>query len=85
MSQRDKLINKLKSNSKAFTFDETVVLLEYLGFTVDNKGKTSGSRIMFRNDDLGLKISFHKPHPQKELKEYQIKQLRGFLEEEGLL
>ena len=89
MSQKDKLIDKLiaklKSNSKAFTFDGVVVLLEYFGFTVDNKGKTSGSRIMFRNDDLGLKISFHKPHPQKELKEYQMKQLRGFLEEEGLL
>lgn len=27
----------------------------------------------------------HKPHPQKELKKYQIKQLKEFLEQEDLI
>lgn len=31
------------------------------------------------------KILLHKPHPRKELLEYQIKQLIDHLEQEGLL
>ena len=49
-----------------------------------NKGKTSGSRIIFTNDEHGS-ILLHKPHPQKELKAYQIKQLLEILEQEGLI
>lgn len=30
-------------------------------------------------------ILLHKPHPQKELKQYQIKQLLERLEQEGLI
>ncbi len=43
--------------------------------------KTSGSRIKFYR---GTKIfSMHKPHPRKELLEYQIKELIAELKEEG--
>ena len=85
MSQRDKLIAKLKRVPKNFTFDEADTLLRYLGFSLYNKGKTSGSRVMYRNGDLNLSISLHKPHPQKELKDYQVRQLILFLETEGLI
>jgi hypothetical protein len=50
-----------------------------------NKGKTSGSRIMFVSEVLKTKILLHKPHPRKELLEYQIKQLIEQLEQEELL
>ena len=85
MSKKDKLIARLKRIPKDFTFDEADTLLGYFGFSLDNKGKTSGSRVMYLNEDLNLSISLHKPHPQKELKEYQVRQLIAFLESEGLI
>ena len=63
---------------------EKLILLDYLEFTKSNKGKTSGSRVMFSSEEHG-NILPHKPHPQKELKEYQVKQLRDLLEQEGLI
>ena len=50
-----------------------------------NKGKTSGSRVIFTSDVYKTKILLHKPHPRKELLEYQVKQLIEVLKQEGLL
>lgn len=85
MGQKDKLIAKLKSNPKNFTFDEAESLLGYLDYRKSNKCKTSGSRVMFTSDKHKAKILLHKPHPRKELLEYQIKQLIDLLEQEGLI
>ena len=49
-----------------------------------NKGKTRGSRVIFTSNDHGS-ILLHKPHPRKELLDYQVKQLREKLEQEGLI
>ena len=57
------------------------VLLNYLNFQKSNKGKTSGSRVIFTSNDHGS-ILLHKPHPRKELLDYQVKQLREKLEQE---
>ena len=46
MGQKDKLIKKLKSKPRDFTFEEAEVLLNYLNFQKSNKGKTSGSRVI---------------------------------------
>ena len=85
MDQKEKLIAKLKSNPKTFTFDDAETLLGYFTYHRSNKGKTSGSRVMFSSDEYKTKILLHKPHPRKELLEYQVKQLISQLEEEGLL
>lgn len=37
------------------------------------------------SDEYKTKILLHKPHPRKELLEYQVKQLIEQLEQEGLL
>ena len=50
-----------------------------------NKGKTSGSRVIFVSDEHKTKILLHKPHPRKKLLEYQIKQLIEQLEQEDLI
>lgn len=84
MGQKEKLIQKLKSKPKNFTFDEAETLLKYLNYIRSNKGRTSGSRVMFVNEKHG-NILLHKPHPQKELKAYQLKQLIEILEQEGLI
>ncbi|MBQ6334959.1 MAG: hypothetical protein IJI46_07830 [Erysipelotrichaceae bacterium] len=40
---------------------------------------------MFVNKNDQTKILLHKPHPRKELLDYQVKQLIDQLEEEGLI
>ncbi len=85
MGKKDKLIAKLKAKPKDFTFDEAESLLEYLSYHKNNKGKTSGSRIMFSSDEHNSKILLHKPHQRKELLDYQVKQLIEQLEQEGLI
>jgi hypothetical protein len=40
---------------------------------------------MFISDEHDAKILLHKPHPRKELLEYQIKQLIEQLEQEDLI
>ncbi len=84
MGQKEKLIQRLKSKPKDFTYDEAAALLEHLGYTLSNKVRTSGSRVMFESEEHGS-ILLHKPHPQKELKTYQIKQLTEILEQEELI
>ena len=83
MGKLEKLIERLKSNPKDFTFEEMQSLLLALGFEFSNKGKTSGSRVKFFKD--GVCIILHKPHPRKELLSYQIKQIIETLSEEGLI
>ena len=83
MSQKDKLLARLKSRPKDFTFNEVKTLLELCGYIMSNAGKTSGSRVFFTR---GPKIfRLHKPHPRKELLAYQIKELINELEQEGLI
>ncbi len=84
MGQKEKLIRKLKSGPKDFTFDDALRLLGYFDYSISNKGKTSGSRVMFTSEQHPP-ILLHKPHPRKELLEYQVKQLIEVLEQEGLI
>lgn len=85
MGQKEKLQAKLLSNPKDFTFEEAETLLGYYSYFRSNKGKTSGSRVMFTSEKSSTKILLHKPHPRKELLEYQVKQLVEQLKQEGLL
>ena len=85
MGQKEKLITRLKSHPRDFTFEEAETLLGYLTFHRDNKGRTSGSRVAFVSEQYKTKILLHKPHPRKELLAYQVKQLEEQLEQEGLL
>ena len=84
MGQKEKLIRKLKSQPKDFTFDEAETLPNYLTYHRSNKGRTSGSRVIFISDEYAP-ILLHKPHPRKKLLDYQIKQLVEVLEQEGLI
>ena len=71
MSKAEKLIERLKSKPKDFTYQELKTLMEGLGCYEDNKGKTSGSRIAFVNS-YGYKLQLHKPHSSNALKDYQL-------------
>ena len=84
MSQKEKLIKKLKSRPKDLTFKEVEILLNYCSFTKSNKGRTSGSRVIFTSENHGS-ILMHKPHSRNYLLDYQVKQLLAKLESEGLI
>lgn len=84
MSTLEKDIKRLKLKPKDFTYDEAKRILNNLGFYEDNKGKTSGSRVEFKNKH-NKKIILHKPHPNKILKTYQIKEILRILEEWRIL
>ena len=83
MSKKQKLIDRLKSRSGNFEYDEAESLLLSLGFNKSNKGRTSGSKVMFISGTS--RIELHKPHPRKELKPYQINNILNILESEGLI
>lgn len=85
MSKFEKEIKRLKSKPKDFTYEEAKYLLNKFGFYEYNKGKTSGSRVIFECHKLNKKIELHKPHPSSILKEYQIKQIINSLMEWRIL
>jgi hypothetical protein len=84
MSRREKLIKRFLSCPKDFAWDELVSLLFGFGFEEVSVGKTGGSRRRFINQS-GVIITLHRPHPQNILKRYQIEQIIGTLQGEGLL
>lgn len=67
-------MERLKSLPKDFTFDEAERLLNLFGYVKSNKGKTSGSRVLFFKDGY-IPVFMHRPHPQNVLKGYAVKQL----------
>lgn len=75
----DKRLERLKSLAKDFTWDELKTLLERLGYEM-RAGKGSRRRFMDKGKN---KILLHEPHPQKVLKEYQMKQVLEQLQEHG--
>ena len=60
-------------------WNDVVSLIETLGGTVV---EGNGSRVRFDLNDISLNI--HSPHPQKELKRYQVKAIRVFLINAGI-
>lgn len=78
MSKIEKLIERLKSKPKDFTWEEMVKVLKYFGYDQISQGKTGGSRRKFVNQNQQI-ISLHEPHPQNVLKGYQLDLLMGHL------
>jgi predicted RNA binding protein YcfA (HicA-like mRNA interferase family) len=84
VSQRDKLLVRLQSKPKDFSWQELVRLLKMLGYEEAKRGKTGGSRRRFVHKTAAM-ISLHKPHPGSILKRYQLDQVIETLIQEGLL
>lgn len=85
MSRKEKLLHRFLSQPKNFTFDETVSLLRDYGFLEAKTGKTSGSRVRFRNDEIQKEFRMHKPHPTNILKQYQLNDIKNLLKECGFI
>ena len=83
MSTKEKLIERLRRKPSDMTFQEMKTLLESLGFTMSNKGKTSGSRVSFMKGNIP--IIFHKPHGGEPMKAYVLKAVLETLERMRLI
>jgi len=83
MSAKDKLIDRFKAQPKDFSWQELVRLFGFFGFSMDNKGKTSGSRARFKNDDCVFYI--HKPHPSNIIKESALAKVLSYLKNNGFI
>ena len=74
MGTKEKLIERFKSLPANFIF----------GYEKSNKGKTSGSRVIFKNGDK-RPIMIHKPHPGNLIKGYAMKQVLNDLMDAGFI
>jgi len=84
MSKSEKLLHRLLSIPNDFTWDELVKILAYFGFEERKKGKTGGSRRKFVDAQKRI-IALHKPHPGNIVKEYAIRQVIGYLIDNGFV
>ena len=84
MGTKEKLRERFLKMPLDFTFDEMQRLLEGYGYERSNKGKTSGSRLIFKNEDK-RPIMLHKPHPGNIVKGYAMKQVLEELREAGFI
>ena len=79
MNKKEKLIKRFRTLPRDFTFEEVVTLFQGCGFTLENKGSTSGSRVRFYNDSDKNAYIMHKPHPSNIIKGYVMRDLLDFL------
>jgi len=85
MRRKDKLIKRLLSRPKDFTYDELVTFLKFVGYEEVNAGRTSGSRRAFISEVNGHIIRLHKPHPGNVIRIYQIDLIISELRKEKLI
>jgi hypothetical protein len=85
MGTKEKLIERFKRQPKDFTFDDLTRMFRILGFELSQKGKTSGSRVEFVNNEKELSFGAHKPHPDSAIKSYVMKQILEFLSSNNLI
>ena len=79
MSSHEKILERFLKLPKDFTWDELKRLVKRYGYYQKNKGKTSGSRVRFENEDSDIYLDLHKPHPNNNLKPYQMTDVLDFL------
>lgn len=84
MGTKEKLIQRFCTMPSDFTWDEMHRLLVSLGYTPGSKGKTSGSRVIFKGDGK-RPIMLHKPHPGNIIKGYVLKQVYDYLKNDNLI
>jgi predicted RNA binding protein YcfA (HicA-like mRNA interferase family) len=84
MSKTQKLLAILASKPvpRDFLWSDFVTLMRHLGYQ-EHSG--AGSRRKFIHSSTKQVISLHEPHPGKELKVYQVKEVVEALKSAGLL
>lgn len=84
MTKREKLIDRLLTKPRDFTWDELTKVLAGFGYKLISAGKTGGSRVRFIHASYPPVI-LHRPHPKPILKRYQLEEIINLLRQEKLL
>jgi hypothetical protein len=82
MSKQAKLLTRLRSSPRDFTWDELVTLMTGLGYELRTG---SGSSRKFLDRATGTVLMMHEPHPRSTLARYQVKDVLMFLRQEERL
>ncbi|WP_025039771.1 type II toxin-antitoxin system HicA family toxin [Nitrosospira briensis] len=82
MSKNSKLVARLRSRPKDFTWEELTSLLKHFAY---HEKAGSGSSRKFINSITDHKLAFHKPHPENVVKRYVIDEVIATLIENGLI
>lgn len=82
MSRQEKVIRRLLSKPKDFTWAELVSLMTAFGFDME---KASGSGRKFIHPTTEATLFIHEPHPAKVLKSYQVRDAVHLLKTEGFI
>ena len=82
MSRHEKLLQRIASKPRDFTWAELRTLMASLGIQLT---KASGSARKFINPSTGGRFNIHEPHPSNILKLYQLRDAVDFLKKEGFL
>jgi hypothetical protein len=82
MSRKDKLLERLQTQPKDFSWSELLTLMRSFDLEVLTG---AGSARKFRNPATGHQFNIHQPHPSNILKAYQVRGALEFLRQEGLL
>jgi hypothetical protein len=85
MDKKEKLIKRFRTLPKDFTFEEVETLFGTCGFTLENKGATSGSRVKFYNENGQNAYIMHKPHPSNIIKGYMMRDILNYLLKNGYI
>ncbi len=85
MNRQEKLLKRFYNLPRDFTFDEMENLFKHFGFHLENKGSTSGSRVIFVNSGNGDRYIMHKPHPANIIKGYAMRQVYTYLTANGYI
>jgi len=85
MNRKEKLIKRFRTLPKDFTFEEVETLFGTCGFTLENKGATSGSRVRFYHEKDQNSYVMHKPHPSNIIKGYMMRDILNYLLKNGYI
>ena len=64
-----------------FPMRDFIRIMGSYGFALDEKGKTSGSRVRFYRESDGRILLIHAPHPSDKLKAGTIRRVVAFVRE----
>jgi hypothetical protein len=82
MSRQEKLLQRIASKPRDFTWSELCTLMASFGIQLT---KASGSARKFINPATDGRFNIHEPHPSNILKVYQVHGAIDFLKQEGFL
>lgn len=92
MTKHDKTLQKIlqKPTSNSLKYQDAISYLRNIGANVDET--RAGSNVMVKlplkdaeEGDRPVLMNLHKPHPEKELKSYMVKNIRELLKKAGYI